>query len=429
METNTRRLSQTTAIALIIANMIGAGVFTTSGFSLAELGSPERVLAAWVVGGVLAICGAISYGALARLIPSSGGEYTFLSQIFHPFVGFTAGWISLLAGFTAPIAAAAHVLEAYASSASGLTLASGAVGSIAILVAGLMHGFRVEIGARLQNGVVGLKLLAILAFIAFGWLHLPARPPLVELRPFEIGAFSVALVWISFAYSGWNAAVYVAGEVRDPDRTLFRSLWLATALVTGLYLALNAIFVYAAPVAELAGRPDIGAVAAEALGGAGLRRALSALVVVALFTSVSSMTMAGPRVYARMAEDGLFPVWFKSQAAVPRAAVTLQVGLALAVFWVAPLAQLLSYIGFTLGLSAAATVFAAVVARRRVGPKVMPFPGYPWIPAIFIGFTLIAAAFMATRRPSEALLGLLTVAAAAPIYWLRGMLTKPAAQR
>ena len=426
MNANSRRLSQTTAIALIIANMIGAGVFTTSGFSLAELGSPGRVLAAWTVGGVLAICGAISYGALARLIPSSGGEYTFLSQIFHPFAGFTAGWISLLAGFTAPIAAAAHVLEAYASAATGLTLASGAVGSIAILVAGLMHGFRVEIGARLQNGVVGLKLLAILAFIAFGWFQLPARPAPAELQPFEIGAFSVALVWISFAYSGWNAAVYVAGEVRDPDRTLFRSLWLATAGVTGLYLALNAIFVFAAPVADLAGRPDIGAVAAEALGGAGLRRALSALVVVALFTSVSSMTMAGPRVYAQMAEDGLFPVWFKAQAAVPRAAVTLQVGLALVVFWIAPLAQLLSYIGFTLGLSAAATVFAAVVARRRAGPEEMPFPGYPWIPAIFIGFTLIAAAFMATRRPSEALLGLITVAAAAPIFWLRGMLSQRA---
>ena len=403
--------------------MIGAGAFTTSGFSLAELGTPERVLAAWAAGGVLAMCGAVSYGALARRIPESGGEYTFLSVILHPAAGFTAGWISLLAGFTAPIAAAAHVLEAYLIAATDAELRPGLFGTLAILAAGLMHGLRVERGAQSQNASVVLKGAAILAFIAFGAAGLPEHER-TAVAPLEWGAFSVALIWISFAYSGWNAAVYVAGEIRDPERSLFRSLWTATALVGLLYLGLNSVFVLAAPPAELSGRADIGAVAAQALGGSGLRRALSALVVVALFTSISSMSMAGPRVYARMAQDGLFPRRFRTQATAPRTAVLLQVALALIVFWIGQLAQLLSYIGFTLGVSAAVTVLAAMDLRRREGGDSMPFPGYPWIPGLFVAFTLLAAVFAATRRPSEALLGLLTLTLPAVGYGIQAALSR-----
>ena len=420
-----RRIGQWTAAGLVVANMIGAGVFTTSGFALGDLGDRRVVMAAWAVGGVLALCGALSYGALARRIPESGGEYTFLSATLHPLAGFLAGWVSLLAGFTAPIAAAALGLQAYLAGAGGPLAGLGRpewIGTAAILVAGLMHGLRLGAGVWLQNAAVALKLLVIAGFVALGAGALPpaaaTAPP--TLPAFELGAFAVTLVWISFSYSGWNAAVYIAGEVRDPARNLQRSLLLATGTVTVVYLALNGMFLWAAPAGALAGNAEVGAIAAEALGGTAWRRAASVLVAVALFTSISSMVMAGPRVYARRAFDGLFPRMFRAGTEVPGAAVALQVGLAVVVVWSAGLAQLLSYIGFTLGLSAAATVVGLLVLRRREGVERVPVPGYPWVPVLFVVATLATSAFMVTRRPAEAAVGVLTALSGVPVYlWIR----------
>ncbi len=400
--------------------MIGAGVFTTSGFALADLGSPDVVLLAWAVGGVLALCGALCYGALARRLPESGGEYLFLAATLHPLAGFLAGWVSLLAGFTAPIAAAALGLQAYLLAGSESAGRPEWLGSGAIVLAGLMHGLRLQTGVWLQNLAVGVKLLAIAVLVLLGALALPGAPQEVHSLPvrLELGAFAVTLVWISFAYSGWNAAVYVAGEVRDPEWTLPRSLLLATGIVTLVYLALNAVFLYGAPAEALAGRPEVGAIAAEHLGGPALRRALSVLVALALFTSISSMVMVGPRVYARMAADGVFPPVFRFEAGVPAAAIALQVGLAVALVWSTGLAQLLGYIGFTLGLSAAAAVVGLLLLRRREGPERVPIPGFPWVPAVFVGASLATAAFMIWRQPREAGLGLLTIALGLPVRWL-----------
>jgi len=415
-----RRLGLTSAAALVVGNMIGAGVFTTSGFALADLGRPEIVLLAWVVGGVMALCGALSYGALARRIPESGGEYTFLSRTVHPLAGFLAGWVSLLVGFTAPIAAAALGLQAYLADSFGLAGRPEWIGTTAIVIAGLMHGLQLRTGVVLQNTAVGLKLALIGGFVLLGALRIPAQvdSSVLPSAGFELSAFAVTLVWISFAYSGWNAAVYVAGEVREPERNLHRSLWLGTGVVTLIYLALNAVFLYSAPAPALAGKAEIGAIAAEALGGTALRQAVSVLVALALFTSISSMVMAGPRVYARMAEDGLFPRWLGVAKEVPTAAVALQVGLAVLVAWFSGLRELLGYIGFTLGLSAAATIGGLIALRRREGPLRVPVPGYPWVPGLFILTTVSAAGFMAARQPLEAGMGLLTVCLGIPVYWL-----------
>jgi APA family basic amino acid/polyamine antiporter len=415
-----RRLGLTSAAALVVANMIGAGVFTTSGFALADLGRPETVLLAWAIGGLMALCGALSYGALARRIPESGGEYTFLSTTVHPLAGFLAGWVSLLVGFTAPIAAAALGLQAYLADSFGMAGRPEWIGTTAILIAGLMHGLQLRTGVVLQNTAVGLKLALIGGFVLLGALRSPshADSALLPEASFELGAFAVTLVWISFAYSGWNAAVYIAGEVREPERNLHRSLWLGTGVVTLIYLALNAVFLYSAPAPALAGKAEIGAIAAEALGGTALRQAVSVLVALALFTSISSMVMVGPRVYARMAEDGLFPRRLGGGKEVPRAAVALQVGLAVLVAWISELRELLGYIGFTLGISAAATIGGLIALRRREGPLRVPVPGYPWVPGLFILTTLSAAGFMAARQPLEAGMGLLTVCLGVPVYWL-----------
>lgn len=415
-----RRIGLMSAAALVVANMIGVGVFTTSGFALASLGSPELVLLAWAVGGLLAMCGALSYGALARCIPESGGEYTFLSKIVHPLAGFLAGWVSLLAGFTAPIAAAALGLQAYLAGFFGPTVTTEWIGTGAILAAGLMHGLRLREGVVVQNLAVGLKLLLIGGFVLLGAWLTAGDPDLVaaEFTGTEWTAFAVTLVWISFAYSGWNAAVYIASEVRDPRRNLQRSLWLATALVTVVYLALNAVFLYSAPAEELAGKAEVGAIAAEALGGPHLRQGVSLLISLALFTSISSMMMVGPRVYARMAEDNLFPRFFAAGDDVPTVAVALQVSLALLVLWISELTELLSYIGFTLGLSASATVASLIALRKREGAHKVPVVGYPWVPGVFVVGTLAATALMASRQPLEAGLGLLTVSLGFPVYWL-----------
>jgi APA family basic amino acid/polyamine antiporter len=415
-----RALGLASAVALVIANMIGAGVFTTSGYALADLGSRGAVLLAWAVGGGVALCGALCYGALARRFPVSGGEYSYLSAAVHPVAGFLAGWVSLLAGFTAPLAVAAEALQAYVAGSVGWRWNPDWLGSAALLGCGALHGLRLRPGLMAQNAAVALKLAAIAAFIAAGMLH--ARPAAVAaeplLVPFDAAAFGVSLVWISFAYSGWNAAVYLAGEVRDPQRTLPRALAMATLLVTALYLALNAIFLSAAPASQLAGRADVGAVAAEAIGGPALRSALAALVALALLTSLSSMVMAGPRVYARMAADGLFPRRFAFEGEVPRVAVALQVALAALVLWIGELGELLSYAGFTLGVCAAAAVAALVALRAREGSARVPIPLYPWAPAVFIAVTLAASLFLIARRPAEAAIGGLTVASGLPVYAL-----------
>ncbi|MEE8558811.1 MAG: amino acid permease [Myxococcota bacterium] len=424
-----RRLGLPSAVALVVANMIGAGVFTTSGFALADLGRPEPVLLAWGIGGLLAMCGALSYGALARRIPESGGEYTFLSRTVHPLAGFLAGWVSLLAGFTAPIAAAGLALQAYLAEPVRAFARPEWIGTFAIVAAGIMHGLRLREGVVLQNLAVGLKLILIVAFVGVGLTLKPLEIDVGALGTggFELGAFAVTLVWISFAYSGWNAAVYLAGEIRNPERNLQRSLWMATALVTVIYLALNAVFLYSAPVSQLAGRADIGAVAARALGGPRLSGAVSGLIGIALFTSISSMVMVGPRVYAKMADEGFLPKFFSRGRDVPATAVALQVALSLLVLWMSDLAQLLGYIGFTLGLSAAATVGGLIVLRRAEGPERVPIPGYPWVPGLFVSATLCVALFMAVREPLQAGLGLGTVLLGIPFYWLarRARLSSP----
>ena len=411
-----RGIGLTSATALVVANMVGAGVFTTSGFALQDLGRPSFVVLAWIVGGVLALLGALSYAALARRLPQSGGEYHYLGRTIHPVAGFLAGWVSLLAGFTAPIAVSALTLQEYLGQAFDVGFSREWLGTGAIVLAFAMHGLDRARGVFMQNAAVALKLVCLCGLIAVGVTRLPTLPA-TEPAPFELGAFAVTLVWISFSYSGWNAAAYIASEVREPERNTPRALWLGCLLVTALYVALNAVFVHAAPVAELAGQADIGARAARALGGEWLARATSAVVALALLTSISAMMMAGPRVYARMADDGLFPGLGRPRGNAPVVAVAVQSLLAIAVVWWSGLAALLSYVGLTLSVSTAATVIGLFVLRRREGPDAVPVRGYPWVPGLYVFATLGAAAFLVARRPSEALWGLATVLAGLPLYW------------
>jgi len=412
-----RQLGMVSAIALVVASMIGSGVFTTSGFLLADLGSPARVLAAWLVGGVLAVLGALSYGGLARRFPESGGEYVFLGRTLHPAAGSLAGWVSLLVGFSAPLAAVALAFGEYTKSwftSPALT------GTGLILAFAGVHALHVQRGAWVQNFTVLLKLSLIAILLCRAAAHLKANTPPVS-GAFSLSGFAVSVVWVSFSYSGWNAAVYIAGEVREPERKLPHALLLGTALVTLIYLALNTVFVYAAPAGKLAGKLEVGRIAAEALGGAGLANFVTVLIALALATSASSMIMAGPRVYARMAEDGCLPRCFRfPDQGPPQRAILLQTALALGMLWTASFKALLTYIGFTLSLCTAGAVLGLIRLRLREGGS-LRVPGWPVVPLLFVIGVIAITSFTVAREPVASGLGLGTLR----LGWLAWYLTVP----
>ncbi len=414
-----------TLAALVVANMIGAGVFTTSGFALGDLGSPLRVLAAWFIGGLLALCGAMSYGALARLVPASGGEYLYLSRNLHPRAGFIAGWVSLLAGFVGAIAYAAITFSVYVAPMSSDSAASQWIATSVIAVAAMLHAFRLRQGAWVQNLAVALKLILIGGFCAFAvgvvgfddWQGLNEMDGRAELvPPFSIAAFALTLMWISFSYSGFNAAVYIAGEVPVAKKLVPRGLLLGTFVTMLVYLALNAVFVLAAPYGAIAFQEDVAAAAAQAIGGDRLAIAVRVVIAIALFTSVSAMTMVGPRVYAKMADDGLMPRALKLKGETPMLSVLMQSALAIVVVWIAGLRELLSYLGFTLALCTAATVATLFVVARRQPGIAAALPGYPWAPLVYVSFTLLFAALAATQSPWEMAAALATLVSGLVLY-------------
>lgn len=378
---------------LVVANMIGAGVFTTSGFTVASLGDPWLVLLAWLAGGLIALCGAFSYGLLVRRMPISGGEYVFLSKAVHPFVGFVAGWVSLLAGFSGAIAFAAVALESYLPGNLPAKLPAVAV----IILGAFLHGGRQSLGAGVQNTAVFLKLLLLLIFLGWGAFSLDWGNEATEPEATRGGlmVFAQALVWISLSYSGFNAAVYVAGEATAP-RVVGRALVSGTSIVVLLYLLLNGVFVLGAPVSEISGHPDVAAVAARWIGGAGFEAFTRSVISLALVTSVLSMMMAGPRVYGKMAEDGIIPKVFILTKKRVWPAVLLQMSFALLLVFAGSLMELLSYLGLTLSLSAAVAVSSLFLGERVRGWSALP-------PAIFVLATLGSAALLVVYDPWQAL--------------------------
>lgn len=409
---------------LVVANMVGAGVFTTSGFALADLGTPWRVIAAWALGGLIALAGAVSYGRLARSMPESGGEYLFLSRAAHPLLGFIAGWVSLIAGFTGATAFAATAFESYVAPPGVRPpwLPADAVAVAVIVVGGLMHGTRARIGARAQNAVVVIKLLLLAGFfaLALGTLHAGnwQGAPLADAPrgPWAVAsAFAVTLVWISLSYSGFNAAVYVAEEAVETRRNVPVALLRGTLVVFALYMALNAVFVLAPPAELVAGQADVAAVAARWLAGDTVAALVRAIIAFALFTSVSSMLMAAPRVYTKMADDGLLPAFLRFRGETPRAAVIAQVLISVAFVFASTLRDLLSYLGLTLSLSAAVTVaclFLPTVRRDRLlgRASVVPFA--------YVASTLLVAAVMGWQNPAQVIAAGVTFGAGALAYAL-----------
>ena len=428
-----RKLGLFSASNLVIANMIGAGIFTTSGLLLAELGSPLLMVGLWAAGGVLALCGALCYGELGAAMPEAGGEYVYLGELFHPSLGFLTGWVSFIVGFSAPLAASAIGCGEYIVSAVPALAAGGDTvvlkkGLALLVLAGLtaVHVRGIESGARLQNLLTGGKVLLILALVLAGCaLGRGSMAPLLHPGAAAGGgagwkSMGLALMWIMFAYSGWNAAAYVGSEVRDPGRTLPASLLLGTGLVTLLYLALNVLFVYAIPPGEMEGVVAVGGLAAERLFGAGARAVFSGLIGFALLSSISAMIILGPRVYYAMARDGYF---FRFVAAVhpgshvPARSIVLQSLLAAALVLTGSFDQILTWMGFCLGIFPVLAVLG-VFRLRRSGLGRRRMPGFPAAPLVFAGGSVLMLALAWLERPMESTIAVITVISGIPFWFL-----------
>lgn len=443
-----RRLGLVSCTAIVVSNMIGTGIFTTTGFLAGDLGSASLVIGIWLVGAALAFVGAICYSELAVNLPRSGGEYVYLSEAWGPAWGFIDGWVSFFAGFSAPIAVAALGISAYlgyfaphldpqaaaAISIGPLTFYHGAgqwlaCGIVAALT--VLNVFGVEEVAKVQNSLTALKLIVLGALLALGfaigdgdWGHFGETA--VRTSTTSLPAqFALSLVFVYFGYSGWNAAVYVAEEVREPEKTLPRSLLLGTALVAVFYGALNALYIYASPLEELKGKVAVGAHAAGALFGERGGAIFAVGMALSLLATVNAMCIIGPRVYFAMARNRAFfsfaakvhPRWRSPWAAVLAQGVCCCILILTGAF-----ESLLYYVGFTLWLFSALAVMGLFVFRKRPDWKPLRWVslGWPLLPGLYIAVNVLVFVYFAFDRSWEALWSLLTILGGAlAYYWTR----------
>jgi APA family basic amino acid/polyamine antiporter len=430
------KFSLTTATSLVIANMIGTGVFTSLGFQVVSLKSGLALILLWVLGGVIALFGALTYSEAAVLFPRSGGEYHFLTRMFHPGVGFMAGWISFLVGFAAPVAAASMALGRYLSSAlslpertAGLPLLKTsswiAIAVIAVLTA--VHSLDKALGAKFQNIITLFKVLFIAGLIVLGLAMgrsagLSFAPTAAAFRDILSPAFAVAMFFVTFSYSGWNAAAYVAGEIEDPQRNLPRSLIVGTLFVIAVYVLLNFVFLRTVPLEEMAGKVEVGYIFAGRLFGAEGGRLMGGVIAFLLLSSISAMIIAGPRISRVIGEDHRLFRWLgrTTRKDIPALAIVVQ-GL-LSVFYIltATFDQVIVFIGFTLNLFTFMTVLGVMVMRKKRPDLPRPFrtPGYPWVPGLFLIIHVYILAYGLLYRPKESLAGLAITAVGFAVYAL-----------
>lgn len=417
-ETETRRIvAAPTAAAIAVADMIGIGVFTSLGFQLAGLPSGFVILMLWVVGGIAALAGALSYAELAVTFPRSGGEYNFLSRIYHPALGFMSGWISATVGFAAPVALAAMAFGEYFAGVVPGTPPL-AVGLAVVWAVSAVHFSGVRHGATFQNASTLIKVALILLFIVCGLAFGDPQPVSFLPQPGDLSAivsapFAVSLVFVMYSYSGWNAATYIAGDVRTPERTLPVAMLAATALVILIYVALNAVFLHTTPMAAMAGQLNVAQIAGEHIFGATGGRIVAGLICVGLVSAISAMMWIGPRVTVAMGEDfpllGIFAQ--RAENGVPKPALALQLGVVTLLMLTRSFEAVLDFIQFSLTLCSFLAVAGVIVLRvtRPDLPRRYRVWGYPVTPLVFLGVTGFMMYYLVSERPLESLasLGLL----------------------
>lgn len=417
------------ATSVVVANMIGTGVFTSLGFQLLDIQSTFPLLLLWVVGGAAAFCGALSYAELGAAIPRSGGEYTFLSRVYHPAVGFVSGVVSATVGFSAPTALAAITFGSYLASVFP-SLSATWVGAGLVVAMAAVHVSNHRNSGLLQSGFTTVKVGLILAFCLAAATMVESPQP-VSLMPAAGdgplvfgGAFAISLIYVSYAYTGWNAATYLTGELENPRRTIPRVLGFGTLLVTVLYVALNWSFLRAAPMDEMAGRIEVGYVAASHIFGPAGAAIMAVTLALLLVSTVSAMVLAGPRVLQVIGEDyPLFRRLGRRKAnGIPAVAILAQTGLTLVFVLTASFETVLVFTGFILGLNSLLTVAGLFVLRIREPGLERPYRawGYPVTPLLYLCLTAWILVFIARDRPVEALVAAGSIGAGLGLYRVAG---------
>jgi APA family basic amino acid/polyamine antiporter len=430
------KISGFAATNIVVANMIGVGVFTSLGFQVIGIHSNFALLSLWVIGGLTALCGALSYAELAAALPKSGGEYYFLSRIYHPVVGFMAGWLSATVGFAAPVALAAMAFGTYFQ---GLVpILSPLVLSLLVVwltTAVLMTGVRS--GEVFQNLTTILKLVMIFVFVVAGIL-LPNKQPFSlsvsakDLSEMLSWPFALSMFFVMYSYSGWNAASYITAEVRDAPRNVPMALLIGTTFVTILYVLLNFVFLVSTPTAKLAGQLNVGLIAGESIFGSAGGKVASAVISVGLIASVNAMIWIGSRITKAMADDFKKLRFFgrTNRFGVPHIALILQLVIITGLILSATFETILLYVQFSLLLCSFVAVLGLFVLRIREPDLERPYRvwGYPVTPAIFLLMSAYLLIYSAYRNPWESGMGFLTLVTGILVYFLCGGKTSQSAE-
>jgi len=414
-----------TACGIVIANIIGTGVFTSLGFQVADIHSGFALLMLWIVGGIAALCGALCYGELSAALPRSGGEYHFLSEIYHPALGFMAGFISATVGFAAPIALAAMAFGKYFHGVfnfgSPILLSF-----VTVWIVALFHFGNLRLGSAFQNVWTLVKLLLIAALIGAGLLieekqPITFLPHAADTMAIFSGAFAVALVYVMYSYSGWNASSYIIGEVKNPERNVPRSLLVGTTIVMAAYVLLNAVFLATAPQDEMRGQLEVGLIAGKHIFGENGGRIVGAVICLGLISAISSMTWIGPRVTMSMGEDHWLLRFLgrKNAEGVPANAVLVQLLIVNLLLLTRSFELVVIYIQFALLLCSLLTVIGVVVLRMARPEIARPYRVwlYPIPPIVFAAITGWMMVFLLRSKTTESIAGLGTAIAGFLLYF------------
>ena len=412
----------------MIANIIGTGVFTSLGFQVADIQSGFALLMLWIVGGVAALCGALCYGELSAALPRSGGEYHFLSEIYHPAVGFMAGFISATVGFAAPIALAAMAFGKYFRGVFDFG-SPVLLSFVLVWMVALFHFGNLRLGSAFQNLWTIVKLLLVGVLIGAGLLieekqPITFSPHAADTMSIFSGAFAVALVYVMYSYSGWNASSYIIGEVKNPERNVPRSLLAGTLIVIVAYVLLNAVFLATTPEVEMRGQLEVGLIAGRHIFGENGGRIVGAVICLGLISAVSSMTWIGPRVAMSMGEDHWLLRFLgrKNTGGVPANAVLVQLLIVNLLLLTRSFELVVVYIQFALLLCSLLTVIGVIVLRASRPNVSRPYRVwlYPLPPLLFAAITIWMMIYLLISKTTESVAGMVTAIVGFLLYFCAG---------
>ena len=420
-----KTLSLPAAVAMVITSMIGVGVFTSVGFQLAGLPSGFVILMLWVVGGVVSLCGALCYAELVAMMPRSGGEYHILREAYHPMAGFLAGWVSITAGFAAPIAAVAMAFGKY-TEALGLTgLPHQFVAATLIIAVAAVHLGSLRLVGSFLTATTVLKVGLILAFLVGAWMsksgqEISFAPKTGDATLLASSNFATSLVYVMFAYLGWNGAAYVASDVKNPQRNVPLAFGIGIISVMLLYIVLNAAFLRSTPWDQMSGELEAALISAKAIFGESGGRFMGGLIAFGIISTVAGFTWAGSRVNQRMGQDFKNLVFLDQQNrwGAPAFALILQTTLSLIMLFSGTFDQVINYLMSQLIVCSMLAVLAVMILRWNRPQAERPFrvPLYPLPPLLFLAVSLWMLLFQVLERPKETAWGLLTLVIGAGIY-------------